>query len=139
MGAFAVNGSHNTVASNISELTVPGANMPFAANFKGAPATGKDALASVPFANIRVNQDNTQEAQNEPFVAVNPSNSRHIVVGANNWAAGNGRFEVTAYVSFDGGATWQSHIPISIGTQVVSTLPTPQSLLAQATQYTSAS
>jgi hypothetical protein len=110
MGAFAVNGSHNTVASNISELTVPGANMPFAANFKGAPATGKDALASVPFANIRVNQDNTQEAQNEPFVAVNPSNSRHIVVGANNWAAGNGRFEVTAYVSFDGGATWaESH------------------------------
>jgi predicted neuraminidase len=110
MGAFAVNGSRNTVASNISELTVPGANMPFAANFKAAPATGKDALASLSFANIRVNQDNTQEAQNEPFVAVNPSNSRHIVVGANNWAAGNGRFEVTAYVSFDGGATWaESH------------------------------
>jgi BNR repeat protein len=110
MGAFAVNTSRNSVASNNTDLTVPGANMPFAANFKAAPASGQDALASVPYANIRVNQDNTQEAQNEPFVAVNPSNSRHIVVGANNWAAGNGRFEVTAYVSFDGGATWaESH------------------------------
>ncbi|HST05927.1 MAG TPA: sialidase family protein [Chloroflexia bacterium] len=110
VGAFAVNGSRSTVATNISELTVPGANMPFAANFKASPATGAEAVASVPYANIRVNQDQTQEAQNEPFVAVNPSNSRHIVVGANNWAAGNGRFEVTAYVSFDGGATWaESH------------------------------
>lgn len=93
------------------ELTVPRANMGMAANFKASPATGKDAAASLPFRNIRVNTDSGIEAQNEPYVAVNPSNSRHIIVGANNWAAGNGRFEVTAYVSFDGGVSWASSHP----------------------------
>src|SRR5437764_407747 len=111
LGAFAVGGSRNTVASNGADLTVPGANMPFAANFKSAPATGKDSTAVVPFANIRVNTDSSQEAQNEPFVAVNPSNPNHIVVGANNWLSGNGRYEVTAYVSFDAGKTWAASSP----------------------------
>jgi len=92
-------------------LTVPQANMGMAANFKSAPATGKSAIAALPFANIRVNTDATQEAQNEPFVAVNPSNPRHIVIGANNWEVGNGRFEVSAYVSFDGGVRWTAPRP----------------------------
>ena len=111
LGAFAVGGSRSTEATNGLELTVPNANMGMAANFKAAPATGKGAVAALPFANIRVNTDQGVEAQNEPFVAVNPSNPRHIIVGANNWAAGNGRFEVSAYVSFDGGATWAASQP----------------------------
>jgi hypothetical protein len=80
-------------------------------NFKASPATGVNSSASVPFANIKVNPDSSVEAQNEPFVAVNPNNSRHIVVGANSWQAGNGRFDVFAYVSFDGGKTWAASQP----------------------------
>jgi hypothetical protein len=110
-GAFAAGNGPRTAAVNSGELTVPRANMGMAANFKGAPATGKDAVASLPFRNIRVNSDSGVEAQNEPFVAVNPLNARHIVIGANNWEAGNGRFEVSAYVSFDGGVTWATSHP----------------------------
>jgi len=110
-GAFASGAGSRTAATNGPELTVPNANMGMAANFKAAPATGKGAVAALPFANIRVNTDQGVEAQNEPFVAVNPSNPRHIIVGANNWAAGNGRFEVSAYVSFDGGASWAASQP----------------------------
>jgi hypothetical protein len=77
-------------------------------NWKPQPAGAPVAL---PWANIRVNTDNTTEAQNEPFVAVNPVNSQHLVVGANNWLYGNGNFEVSAYVSFDGGRTWTSSQP----------------------------
>jgi hypothetical protein len=103
LGAIAIIG-----ASASSSLTVPGA-MRLNSKFVAAPASG--AAVNLAFPNIRVNTDNTQEAQNEPFVAVNPQNSRHIIVGANNWQAGNGRFEVTAYVSFDGGQTWAASNP----------------------------
>jgi hypothetical protein len=80
-------------------------------NFKANPATGINSSAGVSFANIKVNSDGTNEAQNEPFVAVNPNNSNHIVVGANSWQSGNGRFDVFAYVTFDGGRTWASSQP----------------------------
>jgi hypothetical protein len=83
--------------------------MPLAKNWTAKPATG--AEARLPWSNIRVNTDNTTEAQNEPYVAVNPNNSRHIVVGANSWSAGNGRYEVDAYVSFNGGQTWATSRP----------------------------
>src|SRR5205814_8340625 len=92
-------------------LTVPSASMPLSVNFKANPATGVNSSASVAFANLKVNPDNSTEAQNEPFVAVNPNNSNHIVVGANSWQAGNGRFDVFAYVTFDGGKTWSSSQP----------------------------
>jgi len=112
LGAFAASGSRATVASNNNAgLTVPSANMPLNVNFKGSPATGANSSANVGFANIKVNPDSSSEAQNEPFVAVNPNNSNHIVVGANSWQAGNGRFDVFAYVSFDGGKTWASSQP----------------------------
>jgi type II secretory pathway pseudopilin PulG len=110
LGAIAVFGAF-AAGSGRSELTVPRANMGMAASFQAAPAAGKDASASLPFRNIRVNTDTGIEAQNEPYVAVNPSNARHIIVGANDWAAGNGRFEVTAYVSFDGGVSWAASNP----------------------------
>jgi len=85
--------------------------MSMSVNHKGSPATGIGSSASVAFANLKVNPDSSAEAQNEPFVAVNPNNSRHIVVGANSWISGNGRFDVFAYVSFDGGATWAASQP----------------------------
>src|SRR3712207_5473200 len=85
-------------------LTVPPSGMQLSADWQAQPAAGKPA--QVAWANIRVNTDSSQEAQNEPFVAVNPNNPNHMVVGANNWLAGNGSYEVAAYVSFDGGATW---------------------------------
>ncbi len=111
LGALSVGGSRSNVASNGMELTVPRANMGMAANFKASPAVGKGATASLPFANVRVNQDSGVEAQNEPYVAVNPQNARHIIIGANNWERGNGRFEVSAYVSLDGGLTWATSHP----------------------------
>jgi hypothetical protein len=112
LGAFAANGSRATVASNNNAgLTVPSANMPLSVNFKANPASGVNSTATVGFANIKVNPDTSNEAQNEPFVAVNPNNSKHIVVGANSWVAGNGHFEVFAYVTFDGGKTWTASQP----------------------------
>jgi BNR repeat-like domain len=112
IGAFASGASRATVASNNSAgLTVPSANMPLSANFKANPATGASSTAAVNFANVRVNTDSTTEAQNEPFVAVDPRNANHLVVGSNSWVAGNGHFEVFAYVSFDGGKSWISSQP----------------------------
>jgi len=96
-------------ASGDLGLTVPSANMSLNSNWQAQPAKGE--RVSLPWANIRVNTDNTNEAQNEPFVAVNPNNPNHIVVGANNWQVGSGHFEVFAYVSFNGGATWAASQP----------------------------
>jgi len=110
--AFVVGrGSQAPAAANANNagLTVPSANMPLNPNWKAQPATG--ASVSLPWANIKVNNDGSSEAQNEPFVAVNPNNPNHIVVGANSWQVGNGHFEVFAYVSFDGGRTWASSQP----------------------------
>lgn len=108
--AFAVGlGSHAQAVASNSNLTVPSANMSLNPNWKAQPATGE--RVQLPWANIKVNNDNSQEAQNEPFVAVDPNNANHIVVGANSWQVGNGHFEVFAYVSFDGGRTWASSQP----------------------------
>jgi hypothetical protein len=112
LGAFAAGGSRATVASNNSAgLTVPSANMLQNVNFKANPATGVNSTASVAYSNVKVNTDSSSEAQNEPFVAVNPNNSNHIVIGANSWVAGNGHFDVFAYVSFDGGKSWTASQP----------------------------
>jgi hypothetical protein len=83
--------------------------MQLSKNWAAKPAAGTPAR--LPWANIKVNTDATTEAQNEPFVAVNPNNANHIVAGANNWSPGSGRYEVTAYVSFDGGRTWAASNP----------------------------
>jgi len=112
LGVFAAGGSRATVASNNNAgLTVPSANMPLSANFKSNPATGAASSASVAFANLKVNTDSTTEAQNEPFVAVDPRNASHVVIGANSWQAGNGHYDVFAYVTFDRGKTWSSSQP----------------------------
>jgi BNR repeat protein len=91
------------------DMMVPSTNMPLSAGWKAHPVAG--APVSLPWANLRVNTDNTNEAQNEPSVAVDPSNAKHMVVGANNWQAGTGQFEVYAYVTFDGGQTWTASQP----------------------------
>jgi len=111
MSAFVGGRGGNLAAGTSPDLNVPAAGMPMSVNFKANPATGVNSTASVAFANIKVNPDGSSEAQNEPFVAVNPNNSRHIVVGANSWQVGNGRFEVFAYVTFDGGRSWAASQP----------------------------
>ncbi|HKP52892.1 MAG TPA: sialidase family protein [Chloroflexia bacterium] len=102
-------GSSIQTAAGTSNLTVPSANMQLNPNWKAQPASGE--RVSLPWANIKVNPDSSNEAQNEPFVAVNPNNPNHMVVGANSWLVGNGRYEVFAYVSFDGGGTWAASQP----------------------------
>jgi len=102
-------GSATVASVGDPDLLMPAANMALSANWKAQPVTS--APVSVPWPNIKVNNDNSSEAQNEPFAAVDPRNSQHLVVGANSWQAGNGHFEVFAYVSFDGGRTWTSSQP----------------------------
>jgi hypothetical protein len=104
-------GRSNVVATTSTDpdMMVPSTNMPLSAGWKAHPVAG--APANLPWANIRVNTDNTSEAQNEPSVAVDPRNSNHIVVGANNWQSGTGQFEVYAYVTFNGGQTWTASQP----------------------------
>jgi len=95
--------------SSSSSLTVPSAGMALSPNWKAQPASGSAVQLAWP--NIKVNPDSSTEAQNEPFVAVDPRNAKHIVVGANSWLVGNGHFEVFAYTSFDGGHTWAASQP----------------------------
>ncbi len=99
----------SNVAMVSADLEVPAANMPLSAKWQAKPVSG--APVSLAWSNTRVNTDGTQEAQNEPFVAIDPNNSNHMVVGANSWQAGDGHFEVYAYVTFDGGRTWTSSQP----------------------------
>src|SRR5215204_4834920 len=96
LGAFAAGGGSRSVASTgggTSDLTVPQAGVPMNGSFKAVPAKGEGSEATLAFPNIKVNTDTSVEAQNEPFIAINPADARHIVVGANNWEAGNGRFD----------------------------------------------
>jgi hypothetical protein len=111
MSAFVGGRGGSVAAGTAPGLEVPAANMALNGSFKAQPAVGANSSASVAFANMKVNPDNTSEAQNEPFVAVDPSNPSHLVVGANSWVPGNGHFEVFAYVSFDRGRTWASSRP----------------------------
>jgi hypothetical protein len=108
--AFMVGHSQSpATASAGNGLTVPSANMQLSSNWKAQPVAGSNV--TLPWANTKVNPDGSTEAQNEPFVAINPNNPNHIVVGANSWLVGNGHFEVFAYVSFDAGRTWAASQP----------------------------
>jgi len=98
-----------SIAMADPDLNVPSANMPLSAKWQARPASG--APVNLPWANVKVNNDNTREAHNEPFVAIDPSNANHIVVGANSWQSGDGHYDVFAYTSFDGGRTWTSSQP----------------------------
>jgi hypothetical protein len=95
--------------STDADMLVPSTNMPLSVGWKAHPVAG--AAVNLPWANLRVNTDATNEAQNEPSVAVDPQNAKHIVVGANNWQSGTGQFEVYAYVTFNGGQTWTASQP----------------------------
>jgi hypothetical protein len=111
MSAFVGSKGGSVAAGTDPDLNVPSSNMPMGVNFKANPATGVNSTATTNFANIKVNNDSSNAAQNEPFVAVDPSNANHIVVGSNSWLAGGGHFDVAAYVSFDGGKTWSTSSP----------------------------
>jgi len=111
LGIFVARGGAQSSVAMVDAdagLEVP-ANMQLSSNWKAQPATG--AAVTLPWGNVKVNGDGTTEAQNEPFIAVNPNNPNHIVVGANNWQVGNGHYEVFAYVSMDGGRTWATSQP----------------------------
>jgi len=95
-------------ASGDPDLLVPAVGQARNANWQAQPAKGSPAIVAWP--NTKVNPDNGTVAQNEPFAAVNPSNSQHLVVGANQWNA-DGSFSVAAYVSFNGGKTWAASQP----------------------------
>jgi len=97
-----------SVAMADTDLEVPAA-MPLSGKWQARPATGSPV--TLPWANIRVNNDSTREAHNEPFVAIDPRNANHMVVGANSWQSGDGHFEVYAYVTFNGGRTWTASQP----------------------------
>jgi len=112
--AFIANGVSNTAQNTPSiamadpDLQVPPA-MPLSGKWQAKPVSG--ASVNLPWANIRVNNDSTNEAHNEPFVAIDPNNANHMVVGANSWQSGDGHFEVYAYTTFDGGRTWTASQP----------------------------
>jgi len=100
--------SPQALSSGDPDMLVPAVG-PSNPNWKPQPVAA--APATLPWANLRVNPDASSEAQNEPFLAVDAANPRHLVVGANNWAGGNGLFQVTAYVSFDAGHSWTASQP----------------------------
>jgi hypothetical protein len=112
--AFMAQGVSNTaqntpsIAMADSDLQVPPA-LPLSTKWQAQPVSG--APVSLPWSNVRVNNDSTNEAHNEPFVAINPNNPNHMVVGANSWQSGDGHFEVYAYTTFDGGRTWTASQP----------------------------
>jgi hypothetical protein len=109
--AVAIAGHPGAVAVSVADpdMLVPATNAQPASNWKAQPVKG--APVNLPWANVRVNTDTGSAAQNEPFVAVDPRNSQHLVVGANNWLVGSGHFEAYAYTSFDGGHTWAASQP----------------------------
>jgi len=109
LSILAGHSSSATVAMSDPDLNVPSANMSVSPNWKAQPASG--AAVSLGFPNFKVNPGTSQEATNEPYVAVDPNNANHIVVGANSWVVGNGHFEAFAYTTFDGGKTWSSSQP----------------------------
>ncbi len=97
------------VAGTDPDRLVPAVNQQKVANWQALPAGGP--AVRVNWGNVQVNSDTSNEPQNEPFVAVDPHNAKHLVVGANNWQAGNGSFQVTAYTSFDAGRSWTTSNP----------------------------
>lgn len=49
----------------------------------------------------------------EPFLAINPTNSQHIVVAWMGWVNFANKFQIKAKTSFDGGQTWSSAYALS--------------------------
>jgi PKD repeat protein len=79
-------------------------------------------LADVPIGpNVLCNQDATTQAQNEPSIAVNPTDPNHIIATSNDYrlrVEPPPEHDVRAgyYVSFDGGNTWPGDGIIDIST-----------------------
>ncbi|OGC56093.1 hypothetical protein A2797_01845 [candidate division WWE3 bacterium RIFCSPHIGHO2_01_FULL_48_15] len=61
--------------------------------------------------NILVTRDEGTPVQNEPYLCVDPEDSKHLIVVSHNY----GYNAAPAEVSFDGGETWTTarHVPIS--------------------------
>ena len=79
-------------------------------------------LGDVPIGpNVLTNQDQTTQAQNEPSIAVDPTNPMHIIATSNDYRLRVDpppEHDVRAgyYVSFDGGNTWPGDGIIDIST-----------------------
>jgi hypothetical protein len=65
-------------------------------------AVAADALATS--ANVRVNRDASVNPQNEPTIAVSPTNANRLFASSNDYR--NDTPRCGAYASTDGGATW---------------------------------
>lgn len=84
------------VLSGIVELTK-------AAGSLSQPSEGGKAPTKAG-TNYQVNQDTSNFPQNETAIAVNPTNRKNVVAGANDYRTGSGYSGF--YTSFDGGKTW---------------------------------
>jgi uncharacterized repeat protein (TIGR01451 family) len=74
------------------------------AAFAGAAPTPTQAAAPFGGATVQVNQDNTTRYQNEPTIAINPTNHQNVVAGSID----NG--QCAAYASTDRGRTWTHQV-----------------------------
>lgn len=103
---LAVGAKVSNTARNVREFRKgAGAGGPAA-----APKAAGAALAAAP-ANAVQSSDPALERSDESAVAINPSNHKNIVAGA---ATFDGKqFDNSAYVSFDGGATWKTVIALA--------------------------
>jgi hypothetical protein len=100
-------------------LGYPSSQVPF---LPVSPDGLVNLLGDVPVGpNVLTNQDPTNQAQNEPSIAVNPTDPGHVIATSNDYRLRVDpppEHDVRAgyYVSFDGGNTWPGDGTIDIST-----------------------
>ena len=57
-----------------------------------------------------VNISNASVFDGEPYLAINPNNSQHIVIAWMGWVNLANRFQIKTKTSFDGGQTWSTQV-----------------------------
>jgi hypothetical protein len=97
--------------------------LPAPPRYTTAPAPYVPLTDTIFAPNTRANIDSTTYAQQEPSIAVNPTNPLNIVASAKDErrasSPGTATKEVWEYASFDGGQTWTNvHAPIT-GTHAI--------------------
>ena len=64
--------------------------------------------------NVNISRGNVFDG--EPFLAINPNNSQHMVIAWMGWVNLTNRFQIKIKTSFDGGQTWspQTNLPHAV-------------------------